>query len=72
MLNICEFSIAMHRGGKTMQKYLDFTGVGEFQKVQEDRPCNGNSQKFNARQDLFCRKDNLHMLSNDNGVKKRK
>ena len=39
MLNICEFSTAMHRGRKTMQKYLDLKGNRfrkDRKKVQTD------------------------------------
>ena len=40
MLNICEFSIAMQKGRKTMQKYLDLKGSRfrkDKKKVQTDR-----------------------------------
>ena len=58
MLNICEFSISMSRGRKTMQKYSDFKGGQEGRKEISERPCTGKSQKQNRN---FFIKENLHM-----------
>ena len=50
-----------------MQKIFRFKGGSRFRKNKK------NSQNCDAsKQDLFCKKDNLHISSNDNGVKKRK
>ena len=58
MLNICEFSITMSRGRKTMQKYSDFKGGPEGREEISDKPCTGNFKKHNR---IFFIKDNLHM-----------